>query len=216
MATWGLHIRIAERLLEKFDYLDHESFLVGNIGPDCGKPNETWTSFTPSREVSHWIDDNRDFRADLFYEAYLNNPTKNHKEYSFLIGYYVHLLTDKEWGHYIDDKKETHESYKKLNEDKSFIWTIKEDWYDLDRMYFRDNPDCIFYTTFQHIKSFPNYLDYYPEDAVMDRVTYITDYYMKPKDNLDRDYPYLTKSEMDNFLDNATTIIMNKLETISS
>ena len=39
MATWGVHIRIAEDLLKMINSLDPTSFLVGNIGPDCGKPN---------------------------------------------------------------------------------------------------------------------------------------------------------------------------------
>ena len=34
MATWGLHIRIAEELLKIESSFDIEKFLVGNIGPD--------------------------------------------------------------------------------------------------------------------------------------------------------------------------------------
>ncbi|QUI23902.1 zinc dependent phospholipase C family protein [Vallitalea pronyensis] len=211
MATWGIHIRIAEKLLDKYGDLDEVSFLVGNIGPDCGKPNEDWSSFTPSKEVSHWMDENRTFRADLFYSEYLDSPLSDKKERSFLLGYYVHLLTDRAWRNMINDKKETHEAYAPLIEDKSFIWTIKKDWYDLDFKYFRDHPDCIFFRTFQHITSFPNYLDYYPEDAIINQVRYITAFYTSPHDNLDRDYKYLTMDEMNIFIDNTIDMIVRKL-----
>lgn len=211
MATWGVHIRIAEKLLDKYKDLDEVSFLVGNIGPDCGKPNEDWSSFTPSRELSHWIDGNREFRADLFFKEYLDVPIFDNKEHSFLLGYYVHLLTDTEWRNMVNYKKETHKGYALLKEDKNFIWTIKKDWYDLDFMYFRDHPDSVFFKTFQHIKSFPNYLNYYPEGAIMDRVKYITEYYTSARENLDREYDYLTMDEMNQFLEEAVDIICDKL-----
>ncbi len=211
MATWGVHIRIAEKLLDKYSDLEEVSFLVGNIGPDCGKPNEDWSSFTPSKEISHWIDENRNFRPDLFFKEYLRDPVHDNKERSFLLGYYVHLLTDTEWGNMVEQKKETHEGYARLKEDKKFIWIIKKDWYDLDFMYFRNNPDSAFFKTFQHIKTFPNYLDYYPEGAIMDRVKYITEYYTSSRDNLDREYEYLTMDEMNQFLDETVDIIAGKL-----
>lgn len=40
MATWGAHIRIAENLLNLGFNLDEETFLVGNLAPDCNQANE--------------------------------------------------------------------------------------------------------------------------------------------------------------------------------
>ncbi len=215
MATWGLHIRIAEKLLDLGFNLDNESFLIGNIGPDCGVANEDWSAFSPPTEISHWKDDcDNSINADLFFETHVKNQNYDMHEKSFLYGYYVHLLTDIEFRRLVKTKKRTDKNYEILNEDKNFIWTIKKDWYDLDHLYFRDNQSSLFYKIFQHVKTFPDYLDYYPKGAVENKVNYITDFYLKSSDNLDRKYIYLTSEEMGNFLDETVKLISDKLDEI--
>jgi len=212
MATWGVHIRLAEAILNMGYDLDEKSFLVGNIGPDCGKPNEDWSRFTPPTELSHWKDKDNNIRPELFYEKHLNMKIQDKREWSFLIGYYVHLITDIEWSKMIQEEKSTDTNYAKLKEDRNFIWTIKEDWYDLDHLYFRDNPENVFWAIFQHIEDFPNYLDYYPSDAIITQTKYITDYYQNPSTNLDREYKYLTMEEMNRFLEKTTKLIDEELQ----
>lgn len=48
---------------------------MGNIAPDCNIPNENWTEFTPSRQVTHWMQDKRKKASDCdrFYEEYIVN-----------------------------------------------------------------------------------------------------------------------------------------------
>lgn len=53
MATWVTHLMIADKVLEKISGLDRHGFCVGNIAPDCNVENEDWTSYTPSRAVTH-------------------------------------------------------------------------------------------------------------------------------------------------------------------
>ena len=55
MATWITHLMIADGVLERIPNLDRHGFCVGNIAPDCNVENEDWTAFTPSREVTHWM-----------------------------------------------------------------------------------------------------------------------------------------------------------------
>ena len=213
MATWGLHIRIAERLLDREFDLDREGFLIGNIGPDCGMPNEDWSAFNPPSEISHWSRGGKEnINTENFLEVHLNKRIEDRKEKSFLLGYYAHLLTDIEFSKFIRIKKENDKNYEKLKEDKKFIWTIKKDWYDLDHLYFRDNPTSLFYELFQHVKVFPDYLSYYPKGAITRQVKYITDFYLKSSDNLDREYTYLTSEEMNDFLEHAVKVIEEKLE----
>lgn len=213
MATWGLHIRIAEGLLNRGYDFDEESFLVGNIGPDCGMPNEDWSKFEPPTEVSHWSDKGKkNIFADKFYNAYLDKEVNDRKEKSFLFGYYTHLLTDIEFKKLVSKKQKEDINYQRLKTDKKFIWTIKEDWYDLDHLYFRDNPESIFFRVFQNIKHFPDYLDYYPKGAIIQRIKYITEFYQNPSENLDREYKYLTKEEMNSFLDKTLDFIDNDLK----
>ncbi len=53
MASWMVHLRIADMLLDRVKDLDEAFFVVGNIAPDSGAPNENWSAFTPSGDVSH-------------------------------------------------------------------------------------------------------------------------------------------------------------------
>lgn len=213
MATWGLHLRMAEALMKRRGDLDEAMFAVGNIGPDCGIPNEDWSEFNPPTEVSHWKNSPKgQIDAESFYQTYLAGGKKDHKETSFLIGYYVHLLTDIAFAEFYLDRKSKDPLYQPLQTDPKFIWTIKEDWYDLDHLYFRDHPDSIFHRVFQHVKAVPNYLDYYPEGAILRQVKNITDYYQNPSDNLDRDYIYLSKEDMDGFMVATEKSIVKVLE----
>ncbi|MBQ8497861.1 MAG: hypothetical protein IJ489_10475 [Clostridia bacterium] len=68
MANWITHTIIADLLFERYSDLDERSFCVGNIAPDCNIPNADWTSFVPSREVTHFMDgkDKLSARYDIF------------------------------------------------------------------------------------------------------------------------------------------------------
>ncbi|MDC7224577.1 MAG: zinc dependent phospholipase C family protein, partial [Spirochaetales bacterium] len=202
MATWGLHIRIAEGLLAKGYDLDPEKFLIGNIGPDCGEPNEDRTKFDPPAEVTHWSDRGRKkIYPEKFYDAYLSEKVGDREKRSFYIGYYAHLFVDREWSKFIDRKKKNDPQYAALSEDKTLIRTIKKDWYDLDHLYFREHRDSLFFRIFQFVEEFPNYLHYYSRDAVINQVKFITQFYLNPPKELDREYIYLTLKEMEDFVD---------------
>ena len=54
MASWMVHLRVAESLLSKIANLSETEFIVGNIAPDSGVPNEDWSVFTPNTTVSHF------------------------------------------------------------------------------------------------------------------------------------------------------------------
>ena len=53
MAQWVSHCIVADRVLARLPWLDRHAFCVGSIAPDCNLPNEDWSSFTPSREITH-------------------------------------------------------------------------------------------------------------------------------------------------------------------
>ena len=83
--------------------LDETAFVMGNIAPDSGVPNENWTEFYPPKVVSHFktkADDETFFDVEEFCNKYFNKElikSYSKKEYSFFLGYYVHLLTDIDW-----------------------------------------------------------------------------------------------------------------------
>jgi len=73
MALWITHLMIADQLMKEFPELKRHEFCVGNIAPDCNLENEDWTEFTPSRQVTHWIGNERKDAADCekYYEKYI-------------------------------------------------------------------------------------------------------------------------------------------------
>ena len=64
MATWVTHLMVADEVIKKIPSLCKHEFFVGNIAPDCNVENEDWISFIPSREVTHWMGNERKTAAD--------------------------------------------------------------------------------------------------------------------------------------------------------
>ena len=141
MATWMVHLRIADGIMKEIPKLERQEFIMGNIAPDSGVPNEDWSVFTPNTNVSHFKTDG-EITVPLFRDKYMNKELwvgYSEKEKSFFLGYYVHLLTDVLWKEKITDP--SMQRFSELFEkDKDAIWKLKEDWYDLDHLFLKKNP----------------------------------------------------------------------------
>ena len=105
MATWIAHLRIAENILKNMDDLDSIAFILGNVGPDSGVPNEDWSSFNPPKKITHWINEENNIDAERFFDKYIKNNFMEYSKYSYVLGYYIHLLTDIEWSKFFNEKK---------------------------------------------------------------------------------------------------------------
>ena len=90
--------------LSAIAYQRKEPFVLGNIAPDSGIPNEDGTGFVPDAAISHFrsLDQNgikciheTDFIQQYFTPA--QRQTYSDSEYAFFLGYLAHLLTDKIW-----------------------------------------------------------------------------------------------------------------------
>ena len=55
MASWIVHLRVAEKLLKAWPKLDPAQFAVGNITPDAGIPDEKWEKFTNKKPMARII-----------------------------------------------------------------------------------------------------------------------------------------------------------------
>lgn len=95
MASWLIHLIVADGLLNRLDIKDLESFVVGNISPDCGVP-VPGGNYDPPTRVTHFSGENRkaDIRYADFYETYLMQGGND-----FYLGYFSHLVTDYFWSH---------------------------------------------------------------------------------------------------------------------
>ena len=99
MSGWVTHLMVADLILKEHPALNKRGFCVGSIAPDCNIESEDWTSFTPPREITHWMKGEKKNTADYegFFEEYIccrQHASLSDEELSFLLGYYAHLITD--------------------------------------------------------------------------------------------------------------------------
>jgi hypothetical protein len=192
MASWIVHLRIAENLLNLLPDLDPARFAVGNIAPDSGIPDEKWEKFTPPPEVTHFGNFPGAYRklADMeFYRRYLL-PLRGKKDTdlaSFRIGYFFHLITDNLWSKKIGIST-TQRFSAEFAADNDFIWEVKKDWYGLDFIYVRDHPESLFWRVFLNTQLETGGLDFLPLEAVRQHVEYIRQCYQRTDADVQKAY----------------------------
>ena len=234
MATWVTHLIIADGVLDQMKGLDRHGFCVGNIAPDCNVENEDWTCFTPSREVTHWMSEKRKVASDCdrFYEEYIEKRRGNIKtdeEYSFLMGYYAHLIADAEFQRFVRDEdrvtsvwrrikghpvlsekaigmSENWDSVKSLikNEDR------RKDIDSIEADYLKQHPQSGYFTEILKTDYFPDYIDYFPHGAIARKIKMMGVVQEKEVSA----YPYIAISEEEyrQFLDGAIKLTIRSLE----
>lgn len=194
MATWVTHLMIADSVLEQIPDLDRRGFCVGNIAPDCNVENEDWTAFTPSREVTHWMRGKRKKASDCdaFFDQYIwgrRNKIKSAEEYSFLLGYYAHLITDAAFQAMVRDEKRVKAVWTRIQADEKLRAAaagMEETWdsakqligkenrlreiHAMEAEYLRGHPDSGYLTEIMPLKTFPDYMDYLPAGAVVRKI----------------------------------------------
>ena len=224
MATWIAHLRIAENLLAHIPHLDAGQFAVGNIAPDAGIPDKNWEKFDPPPQVTHFKRSSSVHKdiADLdFFRQYLQDvdASQQPQRFAFRLGYFFHLVTDNLWTIAIG-KPTTEKFSKEFDADKNFIWEVKKDWYGLDHIYVRANPDCIFWRVFLDLEPDPTDLDFFPPEAISRHVNYVKAYYQRRDDNINemcaRPFIYLSQQDMDSFIATASLRLEQIYNTLYS
>ena len=220
MASWMVHLRIADRLLDTLPRLSAVDFVAGNIAPDSGVPNEDWSVFTPSTAVTHFRVDPSNpsaIQIPVFVERYFTpeqraryTPAQN----SFFLGYLVHLLTDQLWSAQVLTALMERFPDQGQADRLGLITRAKEDWYDLDYKYLRRHPDFRAFRIYSGAVGYKNaFMSEFAPDAFDNRRQYITSFYLEENDHLDREYPYLNEAQMDSFVSDASGGILARLQT---
>jgi hypothetical protein len=224
MGSWISHLRIAENLLGRLNGVDEVAFTFGNLAPDSGLPNADWTVFDPPKEVSHFLPAGNSENAvqDLtFYRQYLLPCDRNQNLtlYSFLLGYFFHLVSDRLWSEKIG--KPSKECFTDLFSSHSEVeaWgIIKEDWYGLDQRYVRDHRESLFWRVFLVHPILQSPLPCMSQTAFEQQMQYIRTFYSQPPAewNLDRNYPYLSESIMQRYVNETSDSLMKILRLLSA
>ena len=212
MASWMIHLRIADKLLDKIPALSPIEFIMGNMAPDSGIPNEDWSAFSPSTAISHYRVDDGHGRKVIEVHRYLRDfftpehrKSYNEQQYSFYLGYYIHLLTDVLWSELVAWPVREKYPHAGWNE-------IKEDWYAQDFLYLRKHPGFRAFRAYLGSVGFVNrYMDFFAPDAFDNRRAYITSFYLQSQENLDREYRYLTEEDANSFVEQAVSSILQEV-----
>lgn len=233
MATWITHLMIADSVIKQCPKLERRGFCVGNIAPDCNVENEDWTSFTPSREVTHWMNGERKVvtDCDAFCKEYIykwKDNIKSPEHYSFLLGYYAHLITDAAFQWFIRDDKRVEDTWKRIDEDENLRIRAKGlpmNWdsvkkiipreermheiYSMEAEYLRDNPASGYLTEILPLKEFTDYIDYLPQGCIVRKIG-IMGYVPQTDENLTNPIA-MSRDEFNYFSEYASTLVLNKL-----
>jgi hypothetical protein len=189
VATWITHLRLAEHLIQRGLSADADLFLVGSVAPDAGVPNADGTGFAPPKRITHWRNGDGVTDAEAYYRRYLDAPKQNKQERGFHIGYYLHLLADRAWDECIwQPKKRTPLYLKAMVNMTSAMQEIKNDWYGLDFLYLKAQPDSIYYRRFRYLDNVPDYLDYFAAGMLTENIKKIQRFYRSPNFDLQRPY----------------------------
>lgn len=205
MATWVTHFRIAEEFIRNHLPVSKLDFLVGNIGPDCGLIGNDGKPMPP-KEITHFMIDGN-INAESFYNQYLLdiNRFSTPKE-SYYLGYYFHLVTDEEWIR-ITDRKNTEEIFKDIINTPEYTPLVKREWYGLDFLYLARNKESIFWTDFQYIDEYEDYLSFFPVGHTSKQIKNITEFYVNNTFPEDHEFIYFTSAEMDEFVNNTVRLL---------
>ena len=212
MATWVTHFRIAERILETDSSFDRLSFLVGNIGPDCGLVGADGRP-EPPKTITHFKTENG-ISSDLFKKTYLTDPERyTSAEWSYLVGYYFHLITDEYWVRLTRAKKEE-PIVKAIVGTPDYTRLVKTDWYGIDFEYLAKHPNHIFWTDFRHITSFADVLPFFPQGQTKKQIQNITSFYETHPFDPQHTYMYMSPEEVDDFIEEVLCGLQAKIQEV--
>ena len=221
MASWMVHLRIADALIDKIADIDKTAFVIGNIAPDSGVPNADWTGYTPPKSVSHYHvmqEDGKTYEIDVeaFCAEYFSKElikSYSATEYSFFLGYLIHLLTDVEWNKKIFSPSKDKNAEYYIRDKKSFFEKLKDDWYDLDFRYLKEHPNFRAFHIYEQAEEFTNvYMKEFSADAFDNRREYVCEFYHSDEHGeLYREYPYLGPEQADRFVKETVDYLYSKI-----
>lgn len=213
MASWMIHLRIADELCRRLNIKSRSKFILGNIAPDSGVPSEG--GYVPEKSVSNFYawdgKSHKHIHEELFAGRYLTPELRSGysaEEDSFYLGYLTHLITDNIWKREIVlPAKQKFEG--ELRENPNMFWQIiKRDWYDLDFMYLKENPSFPAFAAYRDCGNIKNtYLDFFSETAFEERREFILKFYESGVANLSEHETYISPEELDDFVISAANEI---------
>ena len=236
MASWVTHLMIADGVLAQLPGLNRRGFCVGNIAPDCNVENADWTAFTPSREVTHWMQGERKKASDCdaFRDQYIlgrKEKVQSAEEFAFLLGYYSHLITDVAFQAFLRDEERVKAAWRRIKADSQLgpaSAGMEETWdaikqlvsknermrriYVIEGEYLRDHPDSGYLTEILPLTQFPDYIDYLPAGAIVRKIG-VMGYLPKPDESV-TDFLTMSREEYRVFVEKTVELVVEKIRVL--
>ncbi|MBQ3508233.1 MAG: zinc dependent phospholipase C family protein [Clostridia bacterium] len=236
MASWMIHFRVAEVLIHAGILGEASSnalsaFVLGNIAPDSGVPNPDGRGYMPNKDTSHFM---RIFESGVrdrcdthgFAAEWLSPALDEHDPVAaaFYLGYLSHLVTDNAWIRDIVLPAKARFAHLRLEDGVEtpaavarFYAFLKKDWYDMDFLYFKRNPDLLAYRLFLSAEDVENrYLPYFPADAFARKREEIEEFYRIGTAEAEERETYLSEDELDEFVRNIGEAIFEEFGDLAS
>ena len=222
MASWMIHLRVAEKVMQLLQVPDEERFVLGNMAPDSGVPVEG--GYEPSAAVSHFrtIDENgvKAVHEELYVQQYLTSAQWRDytlRAQAFHLGYLSHLITDRLWSkNVVYPAKAQFETL--FQEDNAAFWRmVKRDWYDMDFLFLRAHPDFQAWQTYCDMTDMRNdYVEFFSQTAFADRRAWIMDFFREGAAAVQEREMYLSWAALDAFVEDAAREIVRALSDINA
>jgi hypothetical protein len=149
------------------------------------------------------------------------------EHYSFLLGYYVHLITDAAYQWFIRDEKRVAATWKRIDANdglRARAVGYPRDWdsvknliskkerfheiFSMEAEYLRDHPDSGYLTEILPLKEFPDYIDYLPHGCIVRKIGVMG--YLPVLDEHHTKPISISREEFLSFVDHTTSIVVDK------
>jgi len=231
MANWITHLRIADEVLRRLPELDKRGFCMGSIAPDCNVENEDWTQFTPPREITHWMAGKTKLTADcegFWNQRILGREFSSNEERSFYLGYYAHLVEDAGFMQFQRNEQRVRDMWRRIRsvpelaqrtaglpQTYDAVKTVcnrrerMADIYALESEYLHSHPDTSYLTVLQHVKQFPDYLDFLPPGAIVRKIGVMGG--VPAKNEKEPQQIFCTRGELDAWVETISRTLADRL-----
>lgn len=168
--------------------------------------------------------------GDSFCDEYLKKrhaEIKSAEQYSFLSGYYSHLITDAAWKEFIRDENRVKAVWDRIKADVHWRETAKgypADWnslkkvipndlrmneiYTMEAEYLREHPDSGYLTEIIPLKEFPDYIDYLPQGCIVRKIGIMG--WIPEVDESIVNPIFMSRDEYRSFVDNTAELVLRK------
>ncbi|MDQ0092038.1 hypothetical protein J2T12_005482 [Paenibacillus anaericanus] len=142
----------------------------------------------------------REIQSELFFQQFeLNILDITTAKGSYYLGYYFHLITDEEWIN-LTKVKRNEQGHKAIIDTPEYNRLVKRDWYWLDFKYLKQHRDHIFWTDFQNIQDYSEFLPFYPAGQTFQQIQNIIHFYCNTQVPEDHEPIYMKEAEVDDFV----------------